>query len=401
MKDDTLYTIAISGFFGDDNVGDDLLQLAVIDGIKKHLRAHKIVVFTSNVEKNINLFKRERLNHNSLDIVYSGRWGLKEPNRKNLGSYSWIIKNLQDLRKCDLHLIGPGNIIKDNTNRFLATFWILRGFLSHLLGKPFALFAVGVADVNHYHSKYIIKKLLNKARFITTRDNTSLEKLRQLKVNAPPMDSFPDLTYTLINRGKRGEHEKTGEIKTVGLNFANFSQKFFPYAVIENYKKVVVEFLKKLAENNSYELIFFPFSGVSHFNDNIMYEFVADEMKRYNRHICRYSYKSINELKEKIARCDVFVGTRFHSIVFAIQGGVPTVAMSYDWKARNFLSEAGLGDYTLRVSDLTIEKLIGAWNNMRLNYIDYFGYLKELNKKYYRLSLKHFDTLRNFIHKQG
>ncbi len=397
MKDDKSYTIAISGFFGDDNVGDDLLQLAVIDGIKKNFKSPKIVVFTSNVEKNINLFKREGLNHNSLDIVYSGRWGVKEPNRKYLRSYSWIIKNFLELRKCDMHIIGPGNMIKDNTNRFLATFWILRGFLSHLLRKPFALFAVGVADIGHYHSKFLIKRILNKARFITARDNTSLVKLRQLKVHAPHMDSFPDLTYTLINKAKIGECEKTGEIKTVGLNFANFSPKFFPSQVIDNYKTVVLDFLKKITETNEYELIFFPFSGVSHFNDNIMYEYVSAQVGKFHKRIQCYSYNSINDLKQGIALCDAFVGTRFHSIIFAIQACVPTIAMSYDWKAKNFLSEAGLGDYTLQVRDITIEKLLGAWDNMRLNYLNYFEDLKELNKKYYTLSLRHFDTLKKYI----
>ena len=397
MRDEKRYTIGVSGFFGDDNIGDDLLQLAVINGIQQNFRNNKIVIFTSNVEKNIRLLEREGLNHESFDIVYSGRWGLKEPNRKNVKSYFWIVKNFAELRKCDMHLIGPGNIIKDNTNKFLAAFWILRGFLSHLFRKPFALFAIGVADVHHFHSKFLIKKLLNKARFITTRDNTSLEKLRQFKVNVPYMDSFPDLTYTLIAKERTGCYKKTGEINKIGLNFANFSQKFFPHEVIENYKELVLEFLKKITENNSYELIFFPFSGVSHFNDNIMYEFVSSEMRRYNKHIYSYFYKNINDLKEKITTCDAFVGTRYHSVIFAIQGCVPTIGISYDWKAKNFLSEAGLGDYALQVKGLTLEKLLGTWELLRLNYVNYYARLKDLNKKYHMLSLKHFETLKSFI----
>ena len=392
-----MYTIAISSFSGDDNVGDDLLQLAVIKGIKTNFKKIKIVIFTSNVGKNINLFKREELNYESFDIIYSGRWGLKEPNRKGLKSYRWIIRNFIELRKSDIHLIGPGNIIKDNTNRFLATFWILRGFLSHLFRKPFAFFAIGVADVDHFHSKFLIKRIINKARFITTRDNTSLEKLRQLNVNNPHTESFPDLTYTLIDKEKIIDQDKTGEIQKIGLNFANFSLKFFPYQVIQNYKKIVLEFLKKITEKNNYELIFFSFSGGSHFNDNIMCEYVSSEMKKYQQHIYNYPYINIDELKDKISTCDAFVGTRFHSTIFAIQGCVPTISMSYDWKAKNFLTEAGIGDYALEVEDLSLEKLLGVWDNLRLNYVYYYSYLKQLNQKYYTLSLKHFDTLENYL----
>lgn len=397
MKNNRAYTIGISGFYGDDNVGDDLLQIAVIKGIQKLFKHVRIIVFTSNVEKNINLFKREGLNYYSLDIIYSGRWGLREPNRKNVAAYYWMAKNLTKLKQCDMHLIGPGNMIKDNTNPFLASFWILRGFLSHFFRRPFALFAVGVADVHHFHSKFLIEKILNKACFITTRDATSLEKLRQLNVTIPHMNSFPDLTYTVINHKKRRYYEKDSEIKRIGLNFANFSQKFFPEHAIENYKKVVLAFLERMTENRNYELVFFPFSGVSHFNDNIMYEYVASEMKERGKSISRYAYKNVSDLKKQIATCDTFVGTRFHSIVFAIQGYVPTIAISYDWKAKNFMSEAEFGDYTLQVDGLTLEKLIGAWDLLRLHHAQYYSRLEDFNKQYHALSLKHFDMLENSI----
>jgi polysaccharide pyruvyl transferase WcaK-like protein len=391
------YTIAISGFFGDDNVGDDLLQLAAIRGIQKTFKYHRIVVFTSNVERNIRMFEREGLYNDVLDIVYSGRWGLREPDKRNLTAYSWITRNLAELRQCDLHLIGPGNMIKDNTNPFVAAFWILRGYLSHLLKKPFALFAVGVADVNHFHSKFLIKKLLNKACFITTRDHTSLEKLRQLSVGVPHMYSFPDLTYTLIDERRVGTHKKSGKIRKVGLNFANFSRKFFPEYAIEDYKHVVLEFLQRITEDDSYELVFFPFSGVSHFNDNIMYDRIAAKLLEAGKHISKCTYMNIGDLKRQIAECDAFIGTRFHSVVFAVQACVPTIAISYDWKAMNFLREAGFGDYAVQVDELNIEKLLGAWNNLRRNYSGYLGCLRDLNKAYYFSSLKHFEVLKDHI----
>ena len=397
MGNEKTYTIAISGFFGDDNVGDDLLQLAVIDGIKTHFGENRIVVFTSNVKKNLELFKREGLDRNNLELVYSGRWGLREPNRKNVAAYYWIARNMTELKKCDMHLIGPGNMIKDNTNPFLASFWILRGLLSHFFRKPFAFFAVGVADVHHFHSKFLIEKILNKARFITTRDGTSLKKLRQLNVTVPYMNHFPDLTYVLTNSEETTYGKKNGAIKKIGLNFANFSRKFFAERAIENYKKVVMAFLEKMTEHQAYELVFFPFSGVSHFNDNIMYERIADEMEKRGKHISRYAYANISDLKAQIATCDAFVGTRFHSIVFAIQACVPTIAISYDWKAKNFMTEAGFGDYALQVDGLRLETLLGAWDVLRLNHSQYCARLRDLNKQYHALSLKHFDTLTNAL----
>ena len=397
MRNDKLYTIAISAFSGDDNVGDDLLQIALIRWLNKRFKIKRVVIFTSNVEKNINLFKREGLSFQSFHICYSGRWGLKEPNKKGLKSYHWIINNLIELKLSDIHLIGPGNLIKDSTNRCLAAFWILRGFISHIFGKHFAFLAIGVADINHIYSKFLIQRIVKKALFITTRDNKSIEKLRQLGVNNPPMESFTDLTYALFDEAKLNNREKTGEIRKVGLNFANFSHKFFSYQVIENYKKIIVSFLNKISEKNDYEFTFFCFSEQSHFNDNILYEYVAGELRKHHRHINNYAYKNIDELKKGVSTCDAFIGTRFHSVIFAIQGYVPTVALSWDYKANNFFTEAGIGDYALEIEDLTLDKLLSAWDKLTSNYLNYYSYLKELNNNYHSLSLKHFDMLERYL----
>jgi hypothetical protein len=44
---------------------------------------------------------------------------------------------------------------------------------------------------------------------------------------------------------------------------------------------------------------------------------------------------------------DVLIGTAFHSIVFAVQMGIPTVAINYDAKVERFMREVGLSDYLL------------------------------------------------------
>lgn len=45
---------------------------------------------------------------------------------------------------------------------------------------------------------------------------------------------------------------------------------------------------------------------------------------------------------------DIVIGTAFHSIVFAIQSGIPAIAISYHPKVRRIMEEVGLTDYVLR-----------------------------------------------------
>gem|GEM_PF-1176115 len=44
---------------------------------------------------------------------------------------------------------------------------------------------------------------------------------------------------------------------------------------------------------------------------------------------------------------DIVIGTAFHSVVFAIQAGIPVVAINYHAKVRRLMEEVGLADYVL------------------------------------------------------
>jgi hypothetical protein len=60
------------------------------------------------------------------------------------------------------------------------------------------------------------------------------------------------------------------------------------------------------------------------------------------------------------ASFDLFVGAAFHSIVFAIQNGIPAVAINYHLKVRRLMEEAGLEEYVLEWHE---------WDNLR-SYFD-------------------------------
>jgi polysaccharide pyruvyl transferase WcaK-like protein len=128
-----------------------------------------------------------------------------------------------------------------------------------------------------------------------------------------------------------------------------------------------------------------------------MFEFISREMSQYGIYIDKLSYKRIKDLKEKISSCDAFIGTRFHSVIFAVQACVPTLAFSWDWKARNFFDEAGLGDYVLDVKDLAFAKLLKAWGNLKRTYTPYCEKLADLNENYQVLAYQHFETMKRCL----
>lgn len=73
---------------------------------------------------------------------------------------------------------------------------------------------------------------------------------------------------------------------------------------------------------------------------------------------------------------DVMVGTAFHSIVFAIQCGVPAIAINYHSKVRRLMEEVGLSDYVLEWDEWDqlqpcFQKLLTNHENIQRRMLDY------------------------------
>ncbi|WP_166503366.1 polysaccharide pyruvyl transferase family protein [Modestobacter italicus] len=63
-------------------------------------------------------------------------------------------------------------------------------------------------------------------------------------------------------------------------------------------------------------------------------------------------------LDTALKRCSVVVGEKLHALVLAARLGIPTLALEYRPKCRDFQLSVGRGDWVLRTDDLTVEALV-------------------------------------------
>jgi len=375
-KLDKTFNVALSGHFGENNVGDDLLLLALVDGLSITLNLNQLVIFTADVTKTELLLAREKRDTTRVRLIYSGRWGVRQPHTTFLKSFSWLANTVVALKKCDLHLIGPGTIIKDS-NRFFVAFWLVRAFLSFLLRRPFAFIGIGVGEVRFCHSRLLIRWLLNLARFVTVRDTSSLAELGKLHVHRPFMASYPDLSFTCSH-----SPEKSGtanQIKRIGLNFRKFKHKHFPENIIQSYEKAIMELLRALPDN--VELVFYSFCNEPHQNDFEMFELIEKRFADHHAKVMNFSYTDLAELRNSIASCDAFIGTRYHAVLLAVQAGVPTVGLSYEQKTINFMSDIGADAFALDIARINEGDLMHAWAKLTATRQQYKDQLQGLVKR--------------------
>ena len=116
-------------------------------------------------------------------------------------------------------------------------------------------------------------------------------------------------------------------------------------------------------------------------------------LEPYNYYIEKYRFNKFSDLKWKIAQCDLFLGTRFHSALFAIQLGVPVLAVSYANKSYKTMTEFGLRKYVLRVQDVTFDILKKKWAMLCHDKKSLSEMYKTITQEQNKLAMGYFDLI--------
>lgn len=63
-----------------------------------------------------------------------------------------------------------------------------------------------------------------------------------------------------------------------------------------------------------------------------------------------------------ISQMDLFIGNRYHSVIFALKGKIPTVCLAYEHKSIGIMDTVKLNKFVIKISDFSYEILIDKIN---------------------------------------
>jgi polysaccharide pyruvyl transferase CsaB len=166
--------ILISGYYGFDNLGDELILASLINDIRQCFSNAQIVVLSASTEDTSHRFQVKAVNRWSPIIV------------------------LKEFLNTDLFVLGGGGLFQNKTSNLSLAYYLSLVFLARLFGASVFLYAMGVETIKGNVFKKVVKWLLlsDKVR-ITVRDNDSrkiLESLgipgQKITLTADPVFSF-------------------------------------------------------------------------------------------------------------------------------------------------------------------------------------------------------------------
>ncbi|MEC0206839.1 polysaccharide pyruvyl transferase CsaB [Paenibacillus lautus] len=352
----TSKTIVISGYYGFKNSGDEAVLKSILTALEQEGKAAGIVINPVVL---------------SIDPEWtSAVYGVKSVHRMKLGEVRQAIKDSDGL------ISGGGSLLQDATSPKTIPYYLGVLKIAQWLGKPTFIYAQGVGPVNRKLFYPMIRSIFRKCTYISVRDIQSGELLQAMGISGEAIHVVPDPVMGLplpegediqrdFNPGSAlgendvasvssiEEHRESFEEPLAGSSLSNretegegslpvigISVRYWHSERKE--LKAVAEGLKALAAQRPVHLRFLPF----HQPDDLeASQFIASGIGDISKNGSKVSFyrdeKQPQDMLREVSRCDMILGMRLHSLIYAANQRVPLLGISYDPKINHFLKRLG------------------------------------------------------------
>lgn len=218
-------------------------------------------------------------------------------------------------------------------------------FLAKRYKKKMYIFSQSLGPVVGVYNQWIMKKALSGIEKIYLREGICLEKydeVRDLKGRVP-IEVIPDTAFYFKNAAELAVHSVPIDTAkfNVGFTLVDHAFKYITNSdvrieKIENYKNAIIETIKHLIDKQDAYIHIFPqvIAANSHLGHSDVK--ISQEVERIFTNLNSgarvvYHHGDYNpmQLKNMYSSMDLFVGTRLHSVIFALSVNVPSINIAY------------------------------------------------------------------------
>jgi polysaccharide pyruvyl transferase CsaB len=333
------------------NLGDEAIFAGMLRGIRDLEPDVSVIVVSSNPEGAL------------------ARYGVTEV------PYNDVTQIIEAISSSDLMILGGGSIFFDywgfDPNKALTAaheglaFFAGLALLARLLNKPLMIYGAGVGPLLSDDGKRFTRLAFEQAQLSTVRDEESKALLQSLDIDTETVRVTADPAFTLqtLDENRVEEILETEGGKALSRPFVGVALRNWDFNVKpEIWERDVATALDKFVERHGGTVFFVPLHLAVNWpltDDASVAHRVMNRMKHRTNAVVLEGNYHLEEKAGVFQRCDLVLGMRLHSIIFAIQGAVPPVALSYDPKVSNALAGVGLQEYSVDLSSMTSNSLTG------------------------------------------
>lgn len=322
-------TIVISGYYGFKNSGDEAVLKSILTALDEEGKAAGMQIEPVVL---------------SIDPEWtSAAYGVRSVHRMKLGEVRRAIKESDGL------ISGGGSLLQDATSPKTIPYYLGILKLAQWLRKPTFIYAQGVGPVNRKLFNPMIRSVFRKCSYISVRDAQSGELLQSMGIHGKDIHVVPDpvmglpLPESPLGRDSEvlpaepdevGAEEGTkpdAELPVVGI-----SVRFWDPQRRE--LNAIADGLAALMKSRKVHLRFLPFHQP---DDDEASRYITERMGDITSYGGQISFfreeQQPQDMLREVDRCDLVLGMRLHSLIYAANRKVPLIGISYDPKIDHFL----------------------------------------------------------------
>jgi polysaccharide pyruvyl transferase CsaB len=305
--------IVISGYYGFKNSGDEAVLQSILlalqsESVKQGITLEPIVL--------------------SIDPEWTSKtYGVQSVHRMKLREVLKALRQSQGL------ISGGGSLLQDTTGRMTIPYYLGILKLAQWLGKPTFVYAQGIGPVNRTLFHPFIRWTFRKCRYISVRDEESAELLQRMGLSREQLEVVPDPVMGMeksfaVQPAIQSEMTAISSKKPI----IGISVRFWNGDRSELAK--LAECLQLIQAQREVDIRFLPF----HLPIDIeASQEVIQHMPNPEQMSIATEVQHPEHMVAEVNACDLLIGMRLHSLIYAASQHVPFIGISYDPKIDQFL----------------------------------------------------------------
>lgn len=317
---------------------------------------------------------------------------------------------LNEINSCDAVFVKGGGFIHSYgaiTDPYFIYYLTYHIRLAEAYGKKIFLLPNSIGPLKNYFARRIALKALRHCALITVREEISKDLLESCKLN-PHL--FPDLGFFLDPSANEMDEYLSNHGVPLNQKKVVITLRPYRFQGYQNAEKLYNNYISgfvglvKFLINKGYHVCFMAHTlGPStHEDDRIAIKEVMkslpDTLINGVSYIEDYDL-NCKEIEKAYSYFDYMVGTRFHSVIFSLNVGVPSIAIAYGGnKSKGIMNVMGSGQFCMDMDKVQENELIDMFCRLESNRNNYVANLKEKRKQINEQRARLVEMVRGFVY---
>lgn len=380
-------TVAFISPCGFGNLGDVAIQDTFIDGVRERLGPVEIVGITQNPP---DTEERHHVRAVPMDVLaFALRGGGRSSGSDSAGTSQdlaapgstarlvgalklavkealhWGIA-VREMRRADVLVVSGGGQLDEHWGgawRVPYSLWKW-SLVARLLRRDVVVMSVGAGTTDSRLTRFFLRSALRRARYASFRDERTAARVRSLGVSSPRI--VPDLAFGHDGRRTTSTQVHRPRPRVAISPIAFLDPVAWPAKDVEAYRgnlRRTAE-LVRLLLRRGYDVVLCTSDtpDVKSAKELLEAAGPGEGQDGHDREgtLTHEDTSTPSELLEAFAAADVAVASRLHGLILANLAGVPTVALSYDWKVDEHMRAMGLERYTFPIETFAPDEVARA-----------------------------------------